>query len=182
LHCWNLESLETIGNALGKYIDTAEGKDQFYCARICVEVYLETGLPEVIKLNIEDWFHIHELDYERLPFKCRHFHEYGHFARHCNKKQEETLEGSKGEQWQTVQRNNGSKPKPKQKGTHSTRASPSLQAQIPHQTLQTVTPGQGKETAGIIEPTKDKIPEIRLNQEECEEGEINQEQDNNEFF
>ena len=27
LHCWDLESLETIGNKLDKYIDRAERKD-----------------------------------------------------------------------------------------------------------------------------------------------------------
>ena len=40
LHCWNLESLEAIGNTLGKYIDRVERKEQYICARICVEVYL----------------------------------------------------------------------------------------------------------------------------------------------
>ena len=41
LHCWNLESLETIGNKLVKYIDRVERKDQYLCARICVEVELD---------------------------------------------------------------------------------------------------------------------------------------------
>lgn len=54
LHCWNPESLEYIGNTLGKYKDSAERKDQFSCARICVEVDLEVGLPEAIQLKIED--------------------------------------------------------------------------------------------------------------------------------
>jgi len=58
LHCWNPESLETIGNALGRYLDTAEIKDHISYARICVEVDIEIGLPKAIKLKIEDWFHI----------------------------------------------------------------------------------------------------------------------------
>ena len=45
LHCWNLRSLEAIGNTLGKYIDKADKRDQYTCARICVEVDLEVGLP-----------------------------------------------------------------------------------------------------------------------------------------
>lgn len=61
LHCWNLESMETIGNKLGKYIDRVERREQYLCARICVEVDLEIGLPEVIKLTIASF---QELDYE----------------------------------------------------------------------------------------------------------------------
>ena len=92
LHYWNLESLETIGNKLGKYIDRTERKDQYSSARICVEVYLEIGLPEAIKLTVVEWSHIQYLDYEQLPFNCRYCHGYGHFARNCKKKSEEDLE------------------------------------------------------------------------------------------
>ena len=58
LHCWNSDSLEAIGNTLGKYIDKADQKDQFSYARICVEVDLEIGLPEVINLTVAEWSHI----------------------------------------------------------------------------------------------------------------------------
>lgn len=40
LHCWNQKTLQIISNALGKYIDHDVRKDQYSCARICVEVYL----------------------------------------------------------------------------------------------------------------------------------------------
>ena len=89
LHWLNLESLEAIGKKFGKYIDRVERKDQYSCARICVEVDLETGVPEAIKLNVAGWSHIQELDYEQIPFKCHHFHGYGHFAQNCKKKTEE---------------------------------------------------------------------------------------------
>jgi len=62
-----------------------------------VEVDLEIGLPEAIKLSVADWTHIQELDYEQLPFKCRHCHEYGHFVRYYKKRNEETTEKEKGE-------------------------------------------------------------------------------------
>ena len=52
LRCWNSASLEAIENKLGKYIDRAECKDQYSYARICVEVDLEIGLPEVINLTV----------------------------------------------------------------------------------------------------------------------------------
>ena len=54
LHCWNSGSLEATGNTLGKYIDRVDRRDQYTCARICVEVDLEVGIPEVINLTIED--------------------------------------------------------------------------------------------------------------------------------
>ena len=79
VHCWNIQTLEKVGNALGRYIDKAENKGQYSCARICVEVDLEAGLPEAVKLKVGDQHHYQKLDYEQLPFKCRHCHEHGHF-------------------------------------------------------------------------------------------------------
>jgi hypothetical protein len=113
LHCWNKKSLHAIDNTLGRYIDQAVRKDQYSCAQICVEVDLEVGLPEAIKLTAADWTHIQELDYEQLPFKCRHCHGYGHFARHCKKKNVEESENAKAEQWITVQKAGTTKPRSK---------------------------------------------------------------------
>ena len=119
LHCWNQNSLQAIGNALGKYIDQAPRKDQYTCARICVEVDLEIGLPEAIQLSVANWTHIQELDYEQLPFKCRLCHEYGHFARYCKKRNEETTEKEKEEQWKQAKKTTFSRQsnKNKAKGT-----------------------------------------------------------------
>jgi hypothetical protein len=90
LHLWGIRSLEDIGNKLGRFLDRAEPKgDQFSCARICVEVNLEKGLPEAIKLSLGEWCHIQELDYEQIPFKCLRCHAYGHFAKSCPKAPEE---------------------------------------------------------------------------------------------
>jgi hypothetical protein len=54
MHCWNPKTLEAIGNKLRKYIDRAKRRDQYSCARICVEVDLEEGLPKAIKLTVAD--------------------------------------------------------------------------------------------------------------------------------
>jgi hypothetical protein len=97
IHCWNSTSLQAIGNGLGHYIDKADPKDQYSCARICVEVDLEVGLPEAVNLKVGDWQHLQKLDYEQLPFKCRKCHDYGHFQRNCPKAAQEK---EKEEGWQ----------------------------------------------------------------------------------
>lgn len=117
LHCWNQKSFQIIGNALGKYIDQAARKDQYSCALICVEVDLEEGLPEAINLTVAGWSYVQELDYEQLPFKCRHCHSHGHFAKNCKKRAEEQVEKQNGEQWTLVQKNPSSKKKGNGKGT-----------------------------------------------------------------
>eukprot|EP00253_Pinus_taeda_P013340 PITA_13340 len=70
VHCWNWDSLKHIGNALGKFIYRAKSKDQYDCARICVEVDLEEGHPEAIKIKVGNWTHVQKLGYEQFPFKC----------------------------------------------------------------------------------------------------------------
>jgi hypothetical protein len=90
LHLWGKISLEDIGNKLGRFLDSVELKgDQFTCARIFVEVNLEKGLPEAIKLSLGEWCHIQELDYKQIPFKCLRCHAYGHFAKSYPKASEE---------------------------------------------------------------------------------------------
>jgi hypothetical protein len=64
-HCWGDEVLKSIGDTLGKFIKRAEPKSIMYsCARIYVEVDVEKGISEAIKLNLDDWTHIQKLDYE----------------------------------------------------------------------------------------------------------------------
>jgi hypothetical protein len=102
VHCWNWDSLKHIGDALGKFIDRANNNDQYDCARICVEVDLEVGLPEAIKIKVGSWTHVQVLDYEQLPFKCHKCHVYGHFARGCPNKGEP--EKGKEDGWNQVKR------------------------------------------------------------------------------
>lgn len=125
--------METIGNKLGKCIDRVERREQYSCARICVEVDLEMGLPEAIKLAIAGWSHIQELDYERLPFKFRHCHGYGHFARNCKKKIEEETEKDKGDQWIQAQKPGTSKQinRAKRKGGNPENGGPSVGKSLP---------------------------------------------------
>ena len=63
LHLWGKITLTDISNKLGCYLDSANPKGgQFRCAHICVEVTLEKGLPEALKLTLGYWSHIQELD------------------------------------------------------------------------------------------------------------------------
>lgn len=64
VHCWNWDSLKHIGNTLGKFIDKANNKDQYDCAKICVEVDLDIRLLEAIKISIGPWNHVQKLDYQ----------------------------------------------------------------------------------------------------------------------
>jgi hypothetical protein len=98
IHCWNPTSVKAIKNGLGQYIDRADPKDQYSCARIYVEVELEEGLIEAIKLKVGEWHHYQKLDYEQLSFKCRGCHEYGHFQ--CNCPKNPNKEKENGEGWQ----------------------------------------------------------------------------------
>ena len=66
IHCWNWDSLKHIGDALGKFSGRENNKYQYDCARICVEVDLEVGLSEAIKINVGSWSHIQKLDYEKI--------------------------------------------------------------------------------------------------------------------
>ena len=102
VHCWNYETLQVIGNGIGKFVDKADNKNNYNCARICIEVDLEAGLPEVVKLTVGTWTHFQKVDYEHLPFKCRACQEHGHFQRNCPKLQ--TQEKEEAEGWQRVKK------------------------------------------------------------------------------
>jgi hypothetical protein len=53
-HCWGDDVLKRI-DTLGKFIDRSKPRSSLYsCARICMEVDLEKGLPEEIKLKLDD--------------------------------------------------------------------------------------------------------------------------------
>ena len=83
-----METLRDIGNTLGEFIKIAEQtKIQRYTAFVCIYVYMDLSreLPEAISLNWEDEEWIQPIEYEQLPFRCRHYHDYGHIGRNCPK-------------------------------------------------------------------------------------------------
>ena len=122
IHCWNSLSLQAIGNGLGHYIDRADPKDQYSCARICVEVELETGLPEAVKLKVGEWQHLQKLDYEQLPFKCRGCHEYRHFQRNCPNTPSTEKAGEEG--WQQPRKGRSKSKGPRRENPAPTQSNP----------------------------------------------------------
>jgi len=165
MHCWSEESLRSIGNGLGKYIDKAEPKGQYSFARICVEVDLEAGLPEAVKLTVKGWQHFQQLDYEQLPFKCRHCHEYGHFQRNCPKLQDPETEKIPEEGWQQVKKH---KVNPRRKGAKSQAApskEPSIAASEPAKAQES---NPIPKTSNSFEVLEEHEPPVNL----VEEGEI----------
>jgi hypothetical protein len=84
-----------------------------------VEVDLEVGLQEAIKLKVGDWQHYQKLDYEQLTFKCRGCHKYGHFHRNCPK--DPNKEKDNGEEWQQPRRGRASS---KAKGPRNEKTNP----------------------------------------------------------
>ena len=49
---------------------------------------------------MDGWSYIQTVDYEQLPFKCKYYHEYGHFAKNCPKVTQEHPKNKASEQWQ----------------------------------------------------------------------------------
>ena len=174
-----------IGNALGKYIDKADNKGQYSCARICVEVDLEAGLPEAVKLKAGDWLYYQKLDYEQLPFKCRQCHEHGHFQRNCPKNQS----SEEGEGWQKVKRGKSNAKNPEKRTTtdmqnlHASTNKPSKEGSkedpiaIPNEHQDPIPNGKNQ-ISGSDEPQSSKQTNTKESgsqkDDQLEPGEINQ--------
>ena len=52
-------------------------------ARILVHMDLSEGLPEYINIQWRDAVRRQMLDYEEVPFRCRHCHKVGHLFKDC---------------------------------------------------------------------------------------------------
>lgn len=54
----NQDTFKSIGNSLEKDMDTVDPNNNFFSARICVEVDLEVGLLAEIKLTLNGLSHM----------------------------------------------------------------------------------------------------------------------------
>ena len=125
-----------IGNGIGNFVDKVDNKSIYNCARICVEVDLEVGLPEAVKLMVGTWTHYQKVDYEHLPFKCRSCQEHGHFQRNCPKIQ--TPEKEEAEGWQKVKKSKAT-PKTKDPRTVQVKEQPQANSSPPKEPLKEAT-------------------------------------------
>ena len=73
LHLWNFSSLNTIGNAIGKFYyrfpETKEYARTTY-AQIYVEMDFSTRFPTEIHLTTKDYVWNQKLDYESVISRC----------------------------------------------------------------------------------------------------------------
>ena len=73
--------LEGIGNSIGAFVKNSQiAKHRWHVTygRICVHMNISQPLPESIDLIYHDSTWTEPLDYEHVPFKCHHCHEFGH--------------------------------------------------------------------------------------------------------
>ena len=94
------------------------------------------------------WHHFQQLDYEQLPFKCRHCHEHDHFQRNCPKFQQ----GDETEGWQRPKKGKTA-PKNQERRTGSGLQDPSSkkateEGTFPPNSSQIHTPNQPSATEG----------------------------------
>lgn len=158
IHCWSYQSLQKIGNGLGRFIDKADPKGQYTCARICVEVDLEAGLPEAIKITVGEWQHYQKLDYEQLPFKCRTCHEHGHFQRNCPKSQVGTKEDEEG--WKEIKRGKAV-PRPTEKKNSGSREKPKSNLKNNEDPKEGTSTGGNEETIETHEASENPMKEAK---------------------
>lgn len=97
LHFWGPKSLQSIGNALGKFHSRSpETKTAFTTfARICVEMDFTKGFPAQIILQGKDRSWTVKLDYEYINFRCRVCFETGHIAANCKNSEKKKLAKSR---------------------------------------------------------------------------------------
>jgi hypothetical protein len=76
-----------------------------HCACICIEFSLEKGFLEAVQITLDNRKHIQLVDYEKLPFKCKKCHEYGHFTKNYPKNIViEQVSQEKDEKWKQVEK------------------------------------------------------------------------------
>jgi hypothetical protein len=86
LEFWREDILHRIAALLGKPATIAQNtldKKVFSYAQICVEIDLNSPLPDSLEICLGSASWMQPLDYESLPFRCRFCHEYGHLQRQC---------------------------------------------------------------------------------------------------
>jgi hypothetical protein len=87
-HLWTERCFKALRNFLGDYISADMSflfSGNMTIARILVSLNIKEGLREFINLTNLGRTRVQILDYEGVPFHCRHCHEYGHVVKYCSK-------------------------------------------------------------------------------------------------
>jgi hypothetical protein len=86
LHLWDLSSLRSIGNVLGRFhfrCPEIEKYNIYMYARICVEMDFSKGFLDEIILTGDNYSWNQKLDYEKIALRCRACFSMGHLATQC---------------------------------------------------------------------------------------------------
>ena len=73
---------------------------------------------------MDGWNHPQTVDYEKISFKWKVCHEYGHFARTCPKRKQQDVEGNQEKEWNEVSREKMSNMNPNQQQSPAKRKVP----------------------------------------------------------
>jgi hypothetical protein len=83
---WSTKCFQVIGNELGTFIKadmSFKETGEMVVSRILVSLNIRNGLQKQFKMTDGGRTRTHILDYEGIPFHCRHCHEHGHILRDC---------------------------------------------------------------------------------------------------
>lgn len=83
---WTNSTFSSIGNILDKFLDIEKAylhSHGWSAAHILISLNPREGLVDAMLLKYGGLEFIQTLDYENLPFRCHHYHFYGHLAQEC---------------------------------------------------------------------------------------------------
>ena len=84
---WSVEFFRMLGNTLGTFLeaDVSFLETGICCLRkILVLLDMRNGLVEDIVIKKGEFVFTQPLDYVGFPFRCNHYHCYGHLFDHCH--------------------------------------------------------------------------------------------------
>jgi hypothetical protein len=84
-HLWSVKVFQAIGNMLGTYLDadfSFREMGEMALAHILVSLNIRGGLQKELNITDRGRTRAQILDYEGIPFRCRHCHAHGHILKY----------------------------------------------------------------------------------------------------